>query len=126
MSEIIKVTYDEVTGCVNSVKSSENTRHFWHDARGKLVQLMTSNGQRGQGQIRTSFQYDNEGRLVAILQNSGRNREVTQFFYADLSHPNRVSHVRYPSSSLTQRLHYDHKGHLIALETKDQKLFVAR
>ena len=63
--------------------------------------------------------------MVAILKNSGRNREVTQFFYADPRHKQRVSHVRYPSSGLTQRLHYDHKGHLMALETKDQKLFVA-
>ena len=123
-AEPTKITYDEATGCVNSVKSNANTRHFWHDARGKLVQLM-SIGQLNKGQTRTSFQYDNEGRLVALLKSSGRNREVTQFFYADFRHPQRVSHVRYPSSGLTQRLHYDQKGHLMALETKDQKLYVA-
>ena len=39
--------------------------------------------------------------------------------------PNRVTHVQSPRSGLTQRLLYDEQGHLVALETKDQKLYVA-
>ena len=79
---------------------------------------------------RTSYQYDYMGRLVAFTQivNGGRrpaDKTVTQFFYADVRHPTRVTHVQSPKSGLTQRLLYDDLGQLICVETKDQKLYVA-
>ena len=91
---------------------------------GKLVQ-MTTNGLGGRS--RTSYQYDHLNRLVASIEvtNGGRQKVVTQYFYADVRYPNRVTHVQSPRSGLTQRLLYDEQGHLVALETKDQKLYVA-
>ena len=80
--------------------------------------------------FRTSYQYDYMGRLVAFTQivNGGRrpaDKTVTQFFYADVRHPTRVTHVQSPKSGLTQRLLYDDLGQLVCVETKDQKLYVA-
>ena len=70
------------------------------------------------------------GRLVAFTKtiNGGRrpsDKTVTQFFYADVRHPFRVTHVQSPKSGLTQRLLYDNQGQLVCVETKDQKLYVA-
>ena len=52
-------------------------------------------------------------------------RLVKQFFYADIRHPNRLTHFHNPKIGLTQRLLYDHFGFLVAIETKDEKMFVA-
>ena len=86
---------------------------------------MTTNGLGGRS--RTSYQYDHLNRLVASIEvtNGGRQKVVTQYFYADVRYPTRVTHVQSPRSGLTQRLLYDEQGHLVALETKDQKLYVA-
>ena len=48
-SEDFKVKYDAISGCVSSIRSQKSSRHFWHDARGKLVQ-MTSIDLSGGGQ----------------------------------------------------------------------------
>ena len=130
-----KVTYDPVTGCVASIGADSKTgRKFWHDARGKLVQMAISGSGSGGGKnsdvrsSRTSYQYDHLQRLVASIEvsNGGRGQKiVTQYFYSDIRFPNRVTHVQSPRSGLTQRLLYDEQGHLVALETKDQKLYVA-
>ena len=66
---------------------------------------------------RTAYQYDYMGRLVAFTKtiNGGRrpsDKTVTQFFYADVRHPFRVTHVQSPKSGLTQRLLYDEQGQL--------------
>ena len=53
------------------------------------------------------------------------DRSVKQFFYADVHHPTRLTHFHNPKIGLTQRLLYDDLGHLIAIETKDEKMFVA-
>ena len=55
----------------------------------------------------------------------GSERLVKQFFYADVNHPKRLTHFHNPKIGLTQRLFYDEIGHLIAIETKDEKMFVA-
>ena len=79
------------------------------------------------GHTRTTYQYDHLDRLVAAIEVNigGRQKVVTQYFYADIRYPNRVTHVQSPRSGLTQRLLYDEQGHLVALETKDQRLYVA-
>lgn len=122
-SENFKVTYDPISGSVSGVTSDKRKRKYWHDARGKLVQIVDTNS-------RTSYQYDYKGRLVAFIQvqNGGRrpaDKTVMQFFYADPSFPERVTHVQSPKSGLTQRLIYDHEGQLVCVQTKDQKFYVA-
>jgi hypothetical protein len=122
-----RVEYDPITGCVSRIGASE-TRRFWHDARGKLVQMVATIA--GGVSSRTSYQYDHLGRLAAFIEvvNKGRqpsDKSVIQFFYADVRFAYRVTHVRHPKAGRTQRLVYDDLGHLIGLDTKDQKLYVA-
>ena len=80
---------------------------------------------------RTSFlissRYDHLGRLVACHDTRGR---VRQFFYANPLDPLELTHLHNPRSGLTQRLLYDQRGHLVAVETggedKDkQRILVA-
>ena len=111
-----KVTYDPISGCVASIisKDSKTGRKFWHDARGKLVQMAVS-GKNSDAGSRTSYQYDHLQRLVASIEvaNGGRGGQkiVTQYFYSDIRFPNRVTHVQSPRSGLTQRyVYFDFKS----------------
>ena len=70
--------------------------------------------------------------FIVLFKAASRNngipnidRSVKQFFYADVHHPNRLTHFHNPKIGLTQRLLYDDMGHLMAIETKDEKMFVA-
>ena len=128
----IRVSYDPVTGCVTKVGEK---RSFWHDSNGRLVELVAKDGGNGDS-IRLSFHHDHMGRIAAWTEsrnkvtnrNSGLqtpDRQVKQLFYADVNHPNRLTHFHNPKIGLTQRLLYDHIGHLIAIETRDEKLYVA-
>ena len=123
----LKISYDPVTGSVSKIAANNRVnRRFWFDARGKMVQMINV-GLDGIAR-RTSLQYDHLGRLVAMIEviaNQPFSKVVSQFFYADVRHPNRVTHVRSPRAGLTQRLLYDTDGHLVAIDTNDQKLHVA-
>ncbi len=124
--EDVKVTYDPVSGCVSSVNSEKKSRRFWHDSRGKLVQMASVDLINNVNNHRTSYQYDFKGRLTALnTSRNNRDKTVLQFFYADPRHPDRVTHVQSPRIGLTQRLIYDTQNHLVSIETKDQKLYVA-
>ncbi|KAF3838050.1 hypothetical protein F7725_009818 [Dissostichus mawsoni] len=69
------------------------------------------------------YRYDGLGRRVATKSSGG---EQLQFFYADLSHPTRVSHLYNHSSNLITSLYYDLQGHLIAMElSSGEEYYVA-
>ncbi|XP_024919138.1 teneurin-1, partial [Cynoglossus semilaevis] len=69
------------------------------------------------------YRYDGLGRRVATKNSKG---EQLQFFYADLSHPTRVSHLYNHSSNLITSLYYDLQGHLIAMElSSGEEYYVA-
>uniref|UniRef100_A0A8D3EBD1 Teneurin transmembrane protein 1 n=1 Tax=Scophthalmus maximus TaxID=52904 RepID=A0A8D3EBD1_SCOMX len=69
------------------------------------------------------YRYDGLGRRVATKSSKG---DQLQFFYADLSHPTRVSHLYNHSSNLITSLYYDLQGHLIAMElSSGEEYYVA-
>lgn len=69
------------------------------------------------------YRYDGLGRRVATKSSQG---EQLQFFYADLSHPTRVTHLYNHSSNLITSLYYDLQGHLIAMElSSGEEYYVA-
>ena len=109
-----RVAYDPA-GCVSRVGERDR---FWHDARGKLVEHLAV---EQSGMTRTIFRYDHLGRLAAWHDNRGR---VQQFFYADPTDASRPTHAHNPRSGLTQRLLYDHLGHLVQIETADQQMIL--
>jgi len=126
----IKILYDNVGGCVKQIGKGENPekelRRFWHDARGKVKQLLSV---KNDVTIRVAFHHDHLGRLVAWSETRSDKKTVDkrfrQYFYSDFRNPTRVTHVHNPKASSTQRLLYDHNGHLAAIETSEQKLLVA-
>ncbi|XP_005995616.1 teneurin-1 [Latimeria chalumnae] len=59
------------------------------------------------------YRYDGLGRRVAYKSSLGRH---LQYFYADLAHPTRVTHIYNHTSSEITSLYYDLQGHLIAME----------
>uniref|UniRef100_A0A8C5H6N1 Teneurin-2 n=1 Tax=Gouania willdenowi TaxID=441366 RepID=A0A8C5H6N1_GOUWI len=69
------------------------------------------------------YRYDGLGRRVATKNSQG---EQLQFFYADLSHPTRVSHLYNHTSNLITSMYYDLQGHLIAMElSSGEEYYVA-
>lgn len=126
----LKVLYDNVGGCIRQIGKEENpekeVRRFWHDARGKMKQFLSV---KNDVTTRVSFHHDHLGRLVAWSETrtdkKSSEKRFRQYFYSDFRHPQRVTHVHNPKASSTQRLLYDHNGHLVAIETSEQKLLVA-
>ena len=69
------------------------------------------------------YHYDGLGRRVSSRTGLGQH---VQFFYADLNHPARVTHVFNHSSSAISTLYYDLQGHLFAMEVSSgEEYYVA-
>ncbi|XP_067903490.1 teneurin-1 isoform X4 [Heterodontus francisci] len=66
------------------------------------------------------YRYDGLGRRIASKTNTGQH---LQFFYADLIHPNRVTHMYNHTNSEITSLYYDLQGHLIAMEISNGEEF---
>ncbi|XP_060740656.1 teneurin-3 isoform X1 [Tachysurus vachellii] len=64
--------------------------------------------------------YDGLGRRVSTKSSLGQH---LQFFYADLSHPSRITHVYNHSSADITSLYYDLQGHVFAMEISSGKEF---
>ncbi len=111
----LRVSYDP-SGCVRQVGDRDR---FRHDARGRLLEHLSM---ESAGATRTTFQYDHLGRLAAWHDSRGR---VRQFFYSNPDDELELTHVHNPRSELTQRLLYDLRGHLVQIETADQRILVA-
>ncbi|XP_050057252.1 teneurin-m isoform X3 [Aphis gossypii] len=69
-----------------------------------------------------SYYYDHKNRLLGI-RNAGEN--VTQFLYTDPQRPNLVMAIHYPSTGRTFHYLYDDRNTLIAIDSPEQRYFVA-
>jgi RHS repeat-associated protein len=72
--------------------------------------------------FQTWYHYDERGRLISWRDDQGN---TTQYFYANPSTPDLVTHVHYPKLSKTNRLMYDERQVLIGIETSDKRYYVA-
>ncbi|XP_049938928.1 teneurin-m [Schistocerca serialis cubense] len=72
--------------------------------------------------FQTWYFYDDRGRMVSWHDERGN---VTQYFYANPSTPDLISHVHFPKSGRTFRLLYDERQILITVETSEQRFYVA-
>nr|XP_032832844.1 teneurin-4-like [Petromyzon marinus] len=92
---------------------------FEYDSRG----LLAGARRPGAGGWSVRYRYDALGRRVARLAGAG---DRTQFFYADLARPTRVTHTYNRSSRAVTSLYYDLQGHVFALEVSGgQEWYVA-
>nr|XP_055033235.1 teneurin-2 isoform X8 [Misgurnus anguillicaudatus] len=82
---------------------------FDYNSKGQLVRAYS----RAAGGWSVQYRYDGLGRRVSAKNSLGQH---LQFFYADLNHPTRVTHVFNHSSSEISSLYYDLQGHLFAME----------
>uniref|UniRef100_A0A182M9Z1 Tenascin-like protein n=1 Tax=Anopheles culicifacies TaxID=139723 RepID=A0A182M9Z1_9DIPT len=89
---------------------------YRYNNRGQLIHAMERD------RFQTWYFYDDLGRLVACHDEKGN---VTQYFYANLNAPNLITHIHYPKPGRTSRLLYDDRHMLIAIETGDQRYYVA-
>ncbi|XP_050525472.1 teneurin-m isoform X5 [Daktulosphaira vitifoliae] len=69
-----------------------------------------------------SYYYDHKKRLLGI-HNAGEN--VTQFLYTDPQRSNLITAVHYPGSGRTLHFLYDDHDILIAIDSPEQRYFVA-
>uniref|UniRef100_A0A3Q3MDE5 Teneurin-2 n=1 Tax=Labrus bergylta TaxID=56723 RepID=A0A3Q3MDE5_9LABR len=82
---------------------------FDYNSKGQLLRAYN----RGPGGWSVVYHYDGLGRRVSTRNSLGNH---LQFFYADLNHPARVTHIFNHSSSEISSLYYDLQGHLFAME----------
>uniref|UniRef100_A0A8C6TH09 Teneurin transmembrane protein 2 n=1 Tax=Neogobius melanostomus TaxID=47308 RepID=A0A8C6TH09_9GOBI len=82
---------------------------FDYNSKGQLLRAYN----RGPGGWSVVYHYDGLGRRVSTRNSMGQH---LQFFYADLNHPARVTHIFNHSSSDISSLYYDLQGHLFAME----------
>ncbi|XP_034946583.1 teneurin-m isoform X3 [Chelonus insularis] len=94
--------------------------------RGEHKYRYNSRGQLIHASEHKKFQvwyfYDDRGRLVSW--NDDREN-ITQFFYANPRTPYLITHVHFPKAGKTFRFLYDSRDYLIAVETSEQRFYVA-
>ncbi|XP_035215579.1 teneurin-m-like isoform X2 [Stegodyphus dumicola] len=73
-------------------------------------------------QYETFYYYDHRNRLVARKDHRGN---VTQYFYSDPLHPDRLTHLHYPKDEMTFMYIYDSSGHLMYVQQDGVKYYVA-
>ncbi|XP_075234226.1 teneurin transmembrane protein Ten-m isoform X2 [Lycorma delicatula] len=103
-----------------------------YDARGFVVRRGETKlryNERGQLSHATErdrftawYRYDDRGRLLAMQDALGN---TTQLLYADPHTPDLVTHLHYPKTGRTFRYLYNEKGTLVAVETSEQRFYVA-
>ncbi|XP_072158624.1 teneurin-m isoform X3 [Bemisia tabaci] len=103
-----------------------------YDARGFVIrrgEVRLRYNERGQlshaikpNKFSAFYRYDDRGRLIAIHNTAGN---ITQLLYADPMRPDLVSHLHYPKIGTTFRYLYDEKGFIVAVETSEQRFYVA-
>jgi len=89
-----KVIYDGVFGCIKQIGNDEfterNLQRFWHDARGKLKQLLIV---KNEVTVRVTFHYDHLSRLIAWSEtrSDGKttDKKFRQYFYSDVRNSKR-------------------------------------
>lgn len=103
-----------------------------YDARGFVVRRgeqkyrYNNRGQLIHSLERDKFQmwyfYDDQSRLVAMYDEKGN---VSQFYYANMMTPHLVSHAHFAKTGKTLRFLYDDRNMLVAIETGEQRYYVA-
>ncbi|PNF20246.1 Teneurin-m [Cryptotermes secundus] len=72
--------------------------------------------------FQTWYFYDDRGRLISWHDELGN---VTQYFYANPSTPDLISHIHFPKTGRTFQLLYNDHDVLITVETSEQRCYVA-
>uniref|UniRef100_A0A8D8UYU9 Tenascin-like protein n=1 Tax=Cacopsylla melanoneura TaxID=428564 RepID=A0A8D8UYU9_9HEMI len=103
-----------------------------YDARGFVVRRGETHlryNEKGQmshaaepDKFSANYRYDDRGRLIALQSTRGN---VTQLLYADPMRMDLVTHLHNPKTGRTFRYLYDEKEFLIAVETTEQRFYVA-
>lgn len=104
-----------------------------YDSRGFVVRrgpLKMAYNDRGQmsyaadanGKFRVWYNYDYRGRLAVWRDDKGN---VTQFFYTNPLKPHLLTHLHWPKESRTLRMYYDVSDNLMAVESPEQRWYVA-
>ena len=104
-----------------------------YDQRGFVVRrggLKLAYNDRGQlsyasdvaSKFRVWYNYDYRGRLSVWRDDKGN---VTQFFYTNPLKPQLLTLLHWPKESRTLRMYYDVNDHLIAVESPEQRWYVA-
>ena len=94
-----------------------DNERFEYNSQGQLVRAFEV------GKYDIYYFYDPEGRLVARKDELGGY--LTQFFYADITHKDRITHVYEHSTSLVTMLYYDNHGKLFAMEQDNRYFYIA-
>ena len=104
-----KIVYD-----TNGFVTAINEQRFLFNGLGSLVSYV---GQRG---LRVEYFYDSAGRLTGWTDSKG---DHCQYFYSNPLQPAQVTFVM-PKNGPTQRLSYDTNGHLVKIESQEEKLYI--
>ncbi|XP_055530568.1 teneurin-m isoform X1 [Wyeomyia smithii] len=89
---------------------------YRYNNRGQLIHALERD------RFQTWYFYDDQGRLVASHDEKGN---VTQYFYTNINSPELITHIHYPKVSRTFRFLYDDRDMLVAVETGEQRYYVA-
>lgn len=89
---------------------------YRYNNRGQLIHAFERD------KVQTWYFYDDLSRLVALYDEKGN---VTQFFYANIMSPDLVTHAYFPKQEKIYRFLYDDRNMLVAVETGDQRFYVA-
>uniref|UniRef100_A0A1I8MYS1 Tenascin-like protein n=1 Tax=Musca domestica TaxID=7370 RepID=A0A1I8MYS1_MUSDO len=89
---------------------------YRYNNRGQLIHAFERE------RFQTWYYYDDRSRLVAWHDSKGN---VTQYYYANPKSPMLLTHMHFPKLQKTTRFFYDDRDMLMAVETGDQRYYVA-
>ncbi|TMW52843.1 hypothetical protein DOY81_002074 [Sarcophaga bullata] len=89
---------------------------YRYNNRGQLIHAFERE------RFQTWYYYDDRSRLVAWHDSKGN---VTQYYYGNPRSPMLLTHMHYPKSGKTLRFYYDDRDMLMAVETNEQRFYVA-
>ena len=96
---------------------------FAYNDRGQLSYAVADGGGSSSAKVfRVWYNYDYRGRLSVWRDDKGN---VTQFFYTNPLKPQLLTLLHWPKESRTLRMYYDVDDHLIAVESPEQRWYVA-
>uniref|UniRef100_A0A1A9WCA4 Tenascin-like protein n=1 Tax=Glossina brevipalpis TaxID=37001 RepID=A0A1A9WCA4_9MUSC len=89
---------------------------YRYNNRGQLIHAFERE------RFQTWYYYDDRSRLMAWHDSKGN---ITQYYYANPRTPALLTHMHYPKTGKTVRFFYDDRDMLIAIETSEQRYYVA-
>ena len=96
---------------------TRNDEIFTHNSQGKLIRAFIP------GKYDVCYFYDAYGRLVVLTEL--RKSRTTQFFYADITTKDRITHVYDYTTNELLEFFYDHRGSLFAMKNDNTNYYVA-